>query len=388
MAKAKAKSKSIAPTKEKENKRSYFSQADVPSMTLDKAIKLAKAIVDNYASKPATPLQVAKALDVLPTSSGFRMLCGASIAYGLTNGGYAAEQIELSPLASRILKPKKENDDILAKIEAFMTPRVVKEFLAKYDGAPIPKDTIAKNVLEDMNVPQDKLEYVYEIIMEEGQRLGIITTLKDKKYVEIPKGIDSVKKVEHKPEASENALDMATDEEEKEDIKHKEENKNEFEDIKNIQRSAEETGRLKRVFITHGKNRDFIDPIKKLLKFGELEAVVSVEKTSVSVPVPDKVLNEMRSCGAAIIHVEGEMTLIDKEAKEHSMLNPNVLIEIGAAMALYGRRFILLVKDGAKLPSNLQGLFEVRYTGDALDGDATIRLLEAINDIKTQKLPE
>ena len=96
----------------------------------------------------------------------------------------------------------------------------------------------------------------------------------------------------------------------------------------------------------------------------------------------------MRSCGAAIRHVDGEMTLIDKEVKEQTMLNPNVLIEIGAAMALYGRRFILLVKDGAKLPSNLQGLFEVRYTGTALDGDATIRLLEAINDIKNQKLPE
>ena len=37
---------------------------------------------------------------------------------------------------------------------------------------------------------------------------------------------------------------------------------------------------------------------------------------------------------------------------------------------------------------NLQGLFEVRYTGDALDGNTTIKLLEAINDIKNQKLPE
>ena len=64
-----------------------------------------------------------------------------------------------------------------------------------------------------------------------------------------------------------------------------------------------------------------------------------------------------------------------------------MLIEIGAAMALYGRRFILLVKEGIKLPSNLQGLYEVRYRGDALDGDATIKLLEAINDIKNHPLP-
>ncbi len=66
----------------------------------------------------------------------------------------------------------------------------------------------------------------------------------------------------------------------------------------------------------------------------------------------------------------------------------NVLIEIGAAMALFGRRFILLVREGVKLPSNLQGLFEVRYTGDTLDGEATIKLLEAINDIKNHPMPD
>ena len=93
----------------------------------------------------------------------------------------------------------------------------------------------------------------------------------------------------------------------------------------------------------------------------------------------------MRDCGAAIIHVEGEMTLMDSEANEHIVLNPNVLIEIGAALALYGKKFILLVKDGIKLPSNLQGLYEVRYEGDALDGNATIRLLEAINELKKIK---
>jgi predicted nucleotide-binding protein len=72
---------------------------------------------------------------------------------------------------------------------------------------------------------------------------------------------------------------------------------------------------------------------------------------------------------------------------EHLMLNPNVLIEIGAAMAFYGRRFILLVRDGVKLPSNLQGLYEVRYADDKLDANATIKLLEAIKDIKNYSLP-
>ena len=139
--------------------------------------------------------------------------------------------------------------------------------------------------------------------------------------------------------------------------------------------------------MTHGKNRTFLEAIKKLLGFGEMEAVVSAERESVSIPVPDKVMSDMRDCGAAIIHVDDELRLMDSSAKEHIVLNPNVLIEIGAAMALYGRRFILLVKDGTALPSNLQGLYEVRYKGESLDGDATIRLMQAIADIKNHPLP-
>jgi predicted nucleotide-binding protein len=130
-----------------------------------------------------------------------------------------------------------------------------------------------------------------------------------------------------------------------------------------------------------------VEPIKKLLEYGELEPVISVERQSVSKPVPEKVMDDMRGAGAAIIHVDAERMITDADGTEHVLLNPNVLIEIGAAMAFYGRRFILLVRDGVKLPSNLQGLYEVRYGGDTLDAGSTIKLLEAIKDIKNYSLP-
>jgi predicted nucleotide-binding protein len=143
----------------------------------------------------------------------------------------------------------------------------------------------------------------------------------------------------------------------------------------------------RRVYITHGKSRAFIDPLKELLAFGELEPVVSVERETVSQPVPDKVIGDMRTCSAAIIHVDEDRRMLDNEGHPHPVLNENVLVEIGAALALYGKRFILLVKSGVELPSNLQGLYQVRYDGDKLDGEATIRLLKAINDIKNHPLP-
>jgi predicted nucleotide-binding protein len=94
-------------------------------------------------------------------------------------------------------------------------------------------------------------------------------------------------------------------------------------------------------------------------------------------------MDEMRTCSAAVIHVGAEQKMIDVDGKEHLMLNQNVLIEIGAAMALYGRKFIMLVEKGAKLPSNLQGLYEVRYEGGKLDYESTMRLLKAFNDFRT-----
>jgi predicted nucleotide-binding protein len=98
--------------------------------------------------------------------------------------------------------------------------------------------------------------------------------------------------------------------------------------------------------------------------------------------VPEKVLDDLRTCAAGIIHVGVEKVITDAEGAEHPQLNSNVLIEIGAAMALYGRNFILLVEEGATLPSNLQGLCEVRYEGKSMDAGATMKLLKAFKAFK------
>jgi predicted nucleotide-binding protein len=96
----------------------------------------------------------------------------------------------------------------------------------------------------------------------------------------------------------------------------------------------------------------------------------------------------MRSCGAAIIHVDAEKVLKDLDGNEVQVPNPNVLTEIGAALALYGRRFILLVKEGVRLPSNLQGLYEVRHSGDKLSADDAFKLLESMQDLQNHPIPD
>src|SRR5436190_2245515 len=99
-------------------KRKYLSQEDVPGSSLENALRIPRAMSENYAGGPVTPLQLAAALNMSPSSGPFRSLCGASIAYGLTSGGYNAQQILMQPLGKRIVKPLEEDDDVLAKREA------------------------------------------------------------------------------------------------------------------------------------------------------------------------------------------------------------------------------------------------------------------------------
>jgi predicted nucleotide-binding protein len=371
-------------------KRAYLKQSDVPAASLDEALRVPEAILEHYAGKPTQPLHLAKALNVDPKGSQLKVLSGAAMAFGLTEGGSQATTIGITDLAKRILRPTVEGGADIAKREAVLTPRVFGEFLRTYNGHSFPRPDIAINVLEGMGVPRNKAAEVLERIETSARNVGYLEEIKGKLYVSL--GVQ--------PTAASQTLAPSSN------IFTHVEPANEEEDggaaaekiapvpssrllgsRSSLATAIADDERRRKVFITHGKNRDLVDPIKKLLEFGEMIPVVSVDRQSVSKPVPEKVMDDMRDCGAAIIHVDADRTIVESSGTEHVILNPNVLIEIGAAMAFYGRRFILLVKDGVKLPSNLQGLYEVRYANDTLDAGATIRLLEAIKDIKNYALP-
>ncbi len=139
-----------------------------------------------------------------------------------------------------------------------------------------------------------------------------------------------------------------------------------------------------RVFITHGNNEKILSQVKELVAYGKYEPVVAIEQETAAKPVPQKVMDGMRACKAAVIHVSAERVLLDAEGNEVPQINENVLIEIGAAMALYGDKFVLLVEEGVQLPSNLQGLYECRYAGEELNMAAIMKLLKAFNEFQAK----
>lgn len=361
-------------------RKDYVSQADVPRYTIDEALRIADALANEYGKQPTRPLDVAAAIGMTPKSGKFRMLTGASIAYGFTEGGAQADEIALTDLGMRVVAPVEEGDDLVAKREALLRPRVVREFLEKYDGSKLPREDIGSNVLEQMGVTAKATGRTLALIVESADELGLLREIKGDKFVNLraaPKQTPPDADLLYDDEA-EDEDEAAMPEEEAAAINAVVDRVAPPEEAS----AAPSVNTNRRVFISHGKNKKIVAQLKELLGYGDFEPVVSVERETTSKPVPDKVMDDMRSCAAGIIHVGNEQTLKDEEGNEHHILNQNVLIEIGAAMALYERRFILLVEEGATLPSNLQGLYEVRYEGKELGGDATIKLLKAFNEFK------
>jgi hypothetical protein len=133
-----------------------------------------------------------------------------------------------------------------------------------------------------------------------------------------------------------------------------------------------------RILIAHRNNKKILEQVKEPVEFGKFEPVVARDREVSAKPFLHNLMDEMRGCVTAVIHVDADGLPLDADRRPR--VSGDVLIEIGAAMALYGRNFVLLVEEGVELPSNLQALCECRYSGDELNMPATMKLLRAFND--------
>ncbi|MGH2796501.1 MAG: hypothetical protein ACRDM0_02235 [Thermoleophilaceae bacterium] len=185
----------------KGRQRSRLSQEDVPSYSLEEAMRVPRAIAENGAYKPTKPLNVASGMKMTPGSGTFRGLTGAAIAYGLTTGGSFAPEIALTPLGMRVVRPTRVGDDLVAKREAVLRPKIIGEFLRQYDGAAFPTDQIAKNVLLDKGVPADRVDDVLALILASAETVGFLKDLNGKRYVDLAGATPSESEAEsaHEP---------------------------------------------------------------------------------------------------------------------------------------------------------------------------------------------
>jgi hypothetical protein len=291
-------------------------------------------------------------------------LAGSAVAYGLTAGGANANTIKLTPLGRKLVAPENEGDDLAARRDAMMQPRISKAFFKRYRRAKFPNDIIASNVLRSLGIPSDRVQSALEIVKTNGRYAGIIRDTPTGPFVNLDSpGIPAPTATPEMPEHDDDVIVEASGETPS--------------TLPSVPPSVPSAPALSpapkfdpksnRVFISHGKHKGIVSQLKELLAFGNFDPIVSVEREATAIPVPEKVFEDMRSCAAGVIHVGSEGEYLDRDGNKHTNINDNVLIEIGAAMALYGKKVVLLVEKGVPLPSNLQGLYRCDFEGDRLE---------------------
>jgi predicted nucleotide-binding protein len=288
------------------------------------------------------------------------------MGYGITEGGFNASEIKLTPLGRRCVAPTEEGSDLLAIREAVLRPSVHGNFLRRLDQRRLPADTIAINILAELGVPPERRESTLKIIEENARSVGFLLENKGNLFVDLGEPVRAPNAVVNIPQREDALVDEDSD----------------------LTRASDDSqppnpftakASNNRVFISHGANRDIVEQLKKILVYGKYEPVVAVERETTAKPISEKVFDAMRSCFAGVINVDAEGDWQAPDGSMHPKLNENVLIEIGAAMALYPDRYILLVEEGVKLPSNISGLYQCRYEGKDLGFDAAMKLLAAFN---------
>lgn len=115
---------------------------------------------------------------------------------------------------------------------------------------------------------------------------------------------------------------------------------------------------LRRVFITHGRAKDWLEVQAYIEKDLKLESLELAQEPSLGNTIIEKLEANANSCDAAVIVMSGD----DTDADGKLRVRENVMHEIGYFQGRYGRRnVVLLHEDGASIPTNLGGIVYTPY---------------------------
>ncbi|HSW37137.1 MAG TPA: TIR domain-containing protein [Candidatus Saccharimonadales bacterium] len=338
------------PAAQQPPKSKKISQTDIPSLTLEQALRVPLTIAENYAKSSTRPIDVAASLNMSPTSGPFRQLCGAAIGYGLTDGGPNASTISLTALGRRIVSPLEEGDDFTGRREAVLVPTVERTFLQKYDGSPLPQPQIAYNVLEAMDVPSDRSKRVFELIVHNADQVGYLKNIKEKKYVDL--GGD------HAAPATATSTTTETEPTETPDPIES--------SVHQGETPVTPPTRPNAIFLGHGKNRKPLEQLIKILDEYGIPHKEAVAEANAGRPIPTKVADTLRECGAAILIFTADEKFLDADGNEVWRPSENVIHELGAASMLYDNRIIIFRENGVLLASNFDSIGYIGFDTDKL----------------------
>jgi len=173
-AKGAASKNAVAKTSRQPRKERKF-----PALTFEEALALAEAIQKYAAGQKVRRLTLFEKLDKSPDSAESRRLITASGQYGLTNGSYVAEYLELTPEGS-----EATGEDVPAakKLEVRFNLAIKNHapfaFLyQKLKGGKIPAKEVLADYLSEASVEDDEKAECIDTFILNAKTLGLLRTI-------------------------------------------------------------------------------------------------------------------------------------------------------------------------------------------------------------------
>jgi hypothetical protein len=136
-----------------------------PRHSVEKALRIPRAILDQNAGKPSTPAEAAAFLHVGPKGP-FSVEIGSATKYGFLQRPEAGK-IEPTELARQILRPTTPEDEVKGYRQAILNAPEISDVYKHYRGENIPDDTFFKNTLaETFKIPDADFRDFKQIFVE------------------------------------------------------------------------------------------------------------------------------------------------------------------------------------------------------------------------------
>jgi len=158
MAKKKASPKQTKPPAAK--------QARYPRHSVEKALRIPRAILDQNAGKPCTPSEAGGYLGLKAIKGPFSVEIGSAKKYGFVDTPEPGK-IQTTELGRRVLRPKSPEDQLKAYREAVLQAPDILDVYKHYRGENIPQDNFFKNTLADnFGIPDADFSDFKQIFLE------------------------------------------------------------------------------------------------------------------------------------------------------------------------------------------------------------------------------
>jgi hypothetical protein len=154
-----------------------------PRHSLDKSLRIPKAIVEQNAGKETSEIEAAKYLGISNLKGPFMVEISSALKYGLLERPNPG-QLKPTELAKKIIRPQATDDEINGLREAVLKAPVISDVYKHYRGENLPDRTFFENALTDtFKIPIEKLSEFIEIFTDSLTKAKLIEAVGEKQRI-------------------------------------------------------------------------------------------------------------------------------------------------------------------------------------------------------------